>query len=90
MITALRQSNAQDEHEPTFVEMIKQRTTYENLLEIAGSEFGYYDTPDFHVHETPTTTAVKSQPAKRKDGDGFSSPAQGKVSKHNLTYEEKF
>ncbi|GFV18989.1 hypothetical protein TNCV_4758741 [Trichonephila clavipes] len=33
MITTLRQFNAQDEHDPTFVEMIKQRSTYEALLE---------------------------------------------------------
>ncbi|GFY52121.1 hypothetical protein TNIN_138171 [Trichonephila inaurata madagascariensis] len=33
MITSLRQSSAQDEHDPTFVEMVKQRTIYEDLLE---------------------------------------------------------
>ncbi|GFR19448.1 hypothetical protein TNCT_531011 [Trichonephila clavata] len=33
MILSLRQSNAQGEHGPTFVEMTKQLTYYENLLE---------------------------------------------------------
>ncbi|GFW09946.1 hypothetical protein TNCV_4207111 [Trichonephila clavipes] len=35
MISSLRQSNAQDEHDPTFVEMVKQCSTYEDLLEKA-------------------------------------------------------
>ncbi|GFY59550.1 hypothetical protein TNIN_294001 [Trichonephila inaurata madagascariensis] len=33
MIASLKHSNAQDEHDPTFVEMIKQRAHYENRLE---------------------------------------------------------
>ncbi|GFY55070.1 uncharacterized protein TNIN_146611 [Trichonephila inaurata madagascariensis] len=77
MITTLRQSNAQDEHDPTFVEMVKQCTIYEDLLEKAVSEFGslpYCDTPGCPVHETPTSSPVKSQPTKRKDEDGFISP----------------
>ncbi|GFY48680.1 hypothetical protein TNIN_384501 [Trichonephila inaurata madagascariensis] len=85
MITTLRQSNAQDEHDPTFVEMVKQRTIYEDLLEKAVSEFGslpYCDTPGCPVHvcvcETPTSSPVKSQPTKRKDEDGFISPPQEK------------
>ncbi|GFY78829.1 hypothetical protein TNIN_2101 [Trichonephila inaurata madagascariensis] len=40
MITTLRQSNAQGEHDPTFAEMVKERTIYEDLLEKAVSEFG--------------------------------------------------
>ncbi|GFY58121.1 hypothetical protein TNIN_459481 [Trichonephila inaurata madagascariensis] len=92
MITTLRQSNAQDEHNPTFVEMVKQRTTNENLLEKAVSEFGSLPSlpPGCPVHETPTTSPVKSQPTKRKDEDGFSSPTPGIVSKHNLSYKEIF
>ncbi|GFY77919.1 uncharacterized protein TNIN_104051 [Trichonephila inaurata madagascariensis] len=77
MLTTLRQSNAQDEDDPTFVEMLKQRTYYENLLEKAVSDFGslpYCDTPGCPVHETPTSSPVKSQPTKRKDEDGFISP----------------
>ncbi|GFW91824.1 uncharacterized protein TNCV_3400841 [Trichonephila clavipes] len=93
MITTLRQSNAQDEHDPTFVEMIKQRSTYEDLLEKAVSEFGslpYCDTPGCPVHETPTSSSVKSQPTKRKDEDSFSSPPPGKVCRHDINYIEKF
>ncbi|GFT01565.1 uncharacterized protein TNCV_270551 [Trichonephila clavipes] len=89
MIMTLRQSNAQDEHDPTFVQMIKQRSTYEDLLEKALIEFGslpYCDTPGCPVHETPTSSPFKSQPTKRKDEDGFSSPPPGKVSKHNINY----
>ncbi|GFY57884.1 hypothetical protein TNIN_473721 [Trichonephila inaurata madagascariensis] len=81
MITTLRQSNAQDEHDPTFVEMVKQRTIYEDLLEKAVSEFGslpYCHTPGCPVHETLTSSPVKSQPTKRKDEDGFISPPQEK------------
>ncbi|GFY71601.1 uncharacterized protein TNIN_363581 [Trichonephila inaurata madagascariensis] len=81
MITTLRQSNAQDEDDPTFVEMVKQRTYYEDLLEKAVSEFGslpYCDTPGCPVHETPTSSPVKSQPTKRKNEDGFISPPQEK------------
>ncbi|GFY06376.1 hypothetical protein TNCV_3651631 [Trichonephila clavipes] len=69
MISSLRQSNAQDEHDPTYVEMVKQCSTYEYLLKKAASEFGnlpYYDTPGCPVHETPTTSPVKSQPTKKK------------------------
>ncbi|GFY72206.1 hypothetical protein TNIN_341211 [Trichonephila inaurata madagascariensis] len=91
MIMTLRQSNAQDEHDPTFIEMVKQRTIYEDLLEKAVSEFGslpYCDTPGCLVHETSTSSPLKSQPTKRKDEDGFISP--GKVSKLNLSYKEKF
>ncbi|GFU02375.1 hypothetical protein TNCV_1238681 [Trichonephila clavipes] len=65
MITTLRQSNAQDEHNPFFVEMIKQHSTYEDLLEKAVSEFSsllYFDTLGCPVHETPTSSSVKSQP----------------------------
>ncbi|GFX61630.1 hypothetical protein TNCV_5111171 [Trichonephila clavipes] len=54
MITTLKQSNAQDEHDPTFVEMVKQCTYYEDLLDKAVSEFGtlpYCDTPGCPVHE---------------------------------------
>ncbi|GFV16313.1 hypothetical protein TNCV_999941 [Trichonephila clavipes] len=93
IITTLRQSNAQDEHDPTFVEMIKQRSTYEDFLEKAVSEFDslpYCDTPGCPVHETPTSSSVKSQPTKRKGMDGFSSPLPGKVSMHNINYIEKF
>ncbi|GFW61175.1 uncharacterized protein TNCV_433991 [Trichonephila clavipes] len=77
MISSLRHSNAQDEHIPTFVEMVKQCSMYEDLLEKAVSEFGnlpYCDTPGCPVHETPTSSPVKSQPTKRKDEDGFNSP----------------
>ncbi|GFT02796.1 hypothetical protein TNCV_466221 [Trichonephila clavipes] len=93
MISSLRQLNAQDEHDPTFVEMVKQCSMYEDLLEKAVSEFGnlpYCDTPGCPVHETPTSSPVKSQSTKRKDEDGFTSPPSGKVSKNNLTYKEKF
>ncbi|GFX66491.1 hypothetical protein TNCV_1291721 [Trichonephila clavipes] len=77
MISTLKQSNAQDEHDPTFVEMVKQCSMYEDLLEKAVSEFGtlpYCDTPGCPVHETSTSSPVKSQPTKRKDEDGFTSP----------------
>ncbi|GFU76558.1 hypothetical protein TNCV_1940461 [Trichonephila clavipes] len=93
MISSLRHSNAQDEHDPTFVEMVKQGSRYEDLLEKAVSEFGklpYCDTPGYPVHETPTSSPVKFQLTKRKDEDGFTSPPSGKVSKNNLTYKEKF
>ncbi|GFV80620.1 hypothetical protein TNCV_4617821 [Trichonephila clavipes] len=69
MISSLRQSNAQDEHDPTFVEMVKQCSTYEDLLEKAVSEFGnlpYCDTPGCLAHEIPTSSPVKSQPTKKK------------------------
>ncbi|GFU74453.1 hypothetical protein TNCV_3608541, partial [Trichonephila clavipes] len=92
MISSLRHSNAQDEHDPTFVEMVKQCSMYEDLLEKAVSEFGnlpYCDTPGCPVHETSTSSPVKSQPTKIKDEDGFTSPP-GKVSKNNLTHKEKF
>ncbi|GFY43556.1 hypothetical protein TNIN_400441 [Trichonephila inaurata madagascariensis] len=81
MITTLRQSNAQDEHDPTFVEMVKQRTIYEDLLQKAVRKFGslpYCDTPGCPLHETPTSSPVKSQPTKRKDEDAFISPPQEK------------
>ncbi|GFV63684.1 hypothetical protein TNCV_1962301 [Trichonephila clavipes] len=82
MITTLHQSNAQDEHDPTFVEMLKQRSIYEDLLEKAVSGFGslpYCDTPGCPVHENPTSSSpVKSQPTKRKEEDGFSSLPQEK------------
>ncbi|GFS92053.1 hypothetical protein TNCV_1190411 [Trichonephila clavipes] len=55
MISSFRQSNAQDEHDPTFVEMVKQCSTYEYLLEKAVSEFcnlPYCDTPGCPAHET--------------------------------------
>ncbi|GFS85271.1 hypothetical protein TNCV_75281 [Trichonephila clavipes] len=81
-----------DEHDPTFVEMVKQCSMYEDLLEKAVSEFGtlpYCDNAGCPVHETPTSSPVKSQPTKRKDEDGFTSPP-GKVSKNNLTHKEKF
>ncbi|GFS33955.1 hypothetical protein TNIN_390671, partial [Trichonephila inaurata madagascariensis] len=58
MLTTLRHSNAQDEDDPTFVEMLRQRTYYENLLDKAISDFGslpYCDTPGCPVHETPTS-----------------------------------
>ncbi|GFV55230.1 hypothetical protein TNCV_2464051 [Trichonephila clavipes] len=93
MIITLRQYNAQDKHDSNFVEMIKQRSTHNDLLEKAVSEFGsppYYDTPGFPVHETPTSCSVKPQPTKRKDVDGFSSPPPGKSLKHNINYKEKF
>ncbi|GFY48287.1 hypothetical protein TNIN_332361 [Trichonephila inaurata madagascariensis] len=35
MLTTLRHSNAQDEDDPTYVEMLRQRTYYENLLDKA-------------------------------------------------------
>ncbi|GFW03273.1 hypothetical protein TNCV_463871 [Trichonephila clavipes] len=59
---------ASDEHDPTFVEMVKQGSMYEGLLEKAVSEFGklpYCDTPGHPVHETPTSSPVKSQPTKK-------------------------
>ncbi|GFV68768.1 hypothetical protein TNCV_694361 [Trichonephila clavipes] len=93
MISSLRHSNAQDEHDPTFVEMVKQCSIYEDLLEKAVSEFGnlpYCDTPGCPIHETPTSSAVKSQPTKRKDEDGFTSLPPGNISKNNLTHNEKF
>ncbi|GFX98145.1 nucleic-acid-binding protein from transposon X-element [Trichonephila clavipes] len=93
MITTLKQSNAQDEHDPTFVEMVKQCTHYEDLLDKAVSEFGtlpYCDTPGCPVHETPTSSPIKSQSTKRKEEDGFTTPPPGKISKNNLTYKEKF
>ncbi|GFY61532.1 hypothetical protein TNIN_407131, partial [Trichonephila inaurata madagascariensis] len=93
MLTTLRHSNAQDEDDPTYVEMLRQRTYYENLLDKAVNDFGslpFCDTPGCPVHETPTSSPVKSQPTKRKDEDGFISPPPGKVSKPNLTYNEKF
>ncbi|GFW52328.1 hypothetical protein TNCV_3079001 [Trichonephila clavipes] len=79
---SLRQSKAQDEHDPTFVEMVKQCSMYEDL-EKAVSEFGnlpYCDTPGCPVHETPSSSSVKSQPTKRKDEDGLTSlpPPSGK------------
>ncbi|GFY37020.1 hypothetical protein TNIN_454881 [Trichonephila inaurata madagascariensis] len=46
MLTTLRQSNAQDEDDPTFVEMLKQRTYYENLLDKAVSDFGFPSVQD--------------------------------------------
>ncbi|GFY38661.1 uncharacterized protein TNIN_322021 [Trichonephila inaurata madagascariensis] len=70
MIASLKHSKAQDEHDPTFVEMIKQRAHYENRLEKAVSEFGnlpYCDTPGCPIHETPTASPVKTLPNKRKD-----------------------
>ncbi|GFS29746.1 hypothetical protein TNIN_476081 [Trichonephila inaurata madagascariensis] len=69
MLTTLRHSNAQDEDDPTYVEMLRQRTYYENLLDKAVSDFGslpYCDTPGCPVHETPTSSPVKSQPTKEK------------------------
>ncbi|GFY68230.1 hypothetical protein TNIN_204251 [Trichonephila inaurata madagascariensis] len=33
MLTTLRHSNAQDEDDPTYVEMLGQRTYFENLLD---------------------------------------------------------
>ncbi|GFV18583.1 hypothetical protein TNCV_2872161 [Trichonephila clavipes] len=56
MISSLRELNAQDEHDPTFVEMVKQCSMYEDLLGKAVSEFGnlpYCDTPGCPVHEPP-------------------------------------
>ncbi|GFY43117.1 hypothetical protein TNIN_186681 [Trichonephila inaurata madagascariensis] len=79
MITSLRHSNAQDEHDPTFVEMVKQRAYYENRLDKAVSKFWglpYCDTPGCPIHETPTASPVKPLPTKRKDEDGFISPPQ--------------
>ncbi|GFY41035.1 hypothetical protein TNIN_254851 [Trichonephila inaurata madagascariensis] len=85
MITTLHQSNAQDEqHDPTFVEMVKQRTIYEDLLEKRRSEFGslpYCDTPGCPCScENPTSSPVKNpQPTKRKDEDGFPSPSRKSI-----------
>ncbi|GFY45609.1 hypothetical protein TNIN_154371 [Trichonephila inaurata madagascariensis] len=93
MITSLKHSNAQDEHDPTFVEMVKQRTYYENRLEKAVSEFGnlpYCDTPGCPIHETPTASPVKAIPTKRKDEDGFTSPPPSKTSKNNVSFQENF
>ncbi|GFW35129.1 hypothetical protein TNCV_5066941 [Trichonephila clavipes] len=84
MISSLRHSNAQDEHDPTFVEMVKQCSMYEDFLEKAVSEFGnlpYCDTPGCPVHETPTSSPVKLQPTKGKNEDGFISPPQEKFLK---------
>ncbi|GFW25379.1 hypothetical protein TNCV_3047271 [Trichonephila clavipes] len=77
IITTLKQSNAQDEHDPTFVEMVKQCTHYEDLLDKAVSEFGtlpYCDTTGCPVHETPTSSPIKTQSTKRKEEDGFTTP----------------
>ncbi|GFW35187.1 hypothetical protein TNCV_5067521 [Trichonephila clavipes] len=93
MIAALRHSNAQDEPDPTFVEMVKQRVHNGNLLEKAVSEFGnlpYCDTPCCPVHETPTTSPIKTQATKRKDEDGYTSPPPNKTSKYNVSYQGKF
>ncbi|GFY51437.1 hypothetical protein TNIN_403331 [Trichonephila inaurata madagascariensis] len=93
MITSLKHSNAQDEHDPTFVEMVKQRSYYENRLEKAVSEFGnlpYCDTPGCPIHETPTASPVKPIPTKRKDEDGFTSPPPSKTSKNNVSPQESF
>ncbi|GFY69139.1 hypothetical protein TNIN_454251 [Trichonephila inaurata madagascariensis] len=69
MLASLRHSNAQNEHDPTFVEMVKQRVHYENLLEKAVSEFGnlpYCYTPGCPVHETPTTSPIKTPGMRTK------------------------
>ncbi|GFY67526.1 uncharacterized protein TNIN_289191 [Trichonephila inaurata madagascariensis] len=78
---------------PTFVEMVKQRSYYENRLEKAVSEFGnlpYCDTPGCPIHETPTASPVKAIPTKRKDEDGFTSPPPSKTSKNNVSPQENF
>ncbi|GFY43412.1 uncharacterized protein TNIN_190381 [Trichonephila inaurata madagascariensis] len=93
MIASLKHSNAQDEHDPIFVEMVKQRAYYENRLEKAVSEFGnlpYCDTPGCPVHETPTSSPVKTLPTKRKDEDGYTSPPPSKISKNNVSHQENF
>ncbi|GFW75943.1 hypothetical protein TNCV_3247081 [Trichonephila clavipes] len=67
--------------------MVKQCTYYEDLLDKAVSEFGtlpYCDTPGCPVHETPTSSPVKSQPTKKRGGWFHHSPP-GKISKNNLT-----
>ncbi|GFS86626.1 hypothetical protein TNCV_3160761 [Trichonephila clavipes] len=92
-IAALRHSNTQDEHEPTFVEMVERRVHYENLLENAVSEYGnlpYCDTLGCPVHETPTTFPIKTQATKRKDKDGYTSPLPSKTFKSNVSNQEKF
>ncbi|GFY56702.1 hypothetical protein TNIN_350201 [Trichonephila inaurata madagascariensis] len=69
MLTTLRHSNAQDEDDPTFVEMLRQRTYYENLLDKAVSDFGslpYCDTPGCPVHETPLHPQLNLNPQKEK------------------------
>ncbi|GFS49297.1 hypothetical protein TNCV_2411011 [Trichonephila clavipes] len=56
MISSLRHSNAQDEYDPTFVEIVKQCSMYEDLLEKAVSEFGnlpYCDTPGCPLYMKP-------------------------------------
>ncbi|GFU10886.1 hypothetical protein TNCV_3136861 [Trichonephila clavipes] len=40
--------------------------------------------------KNPYIIPFKSQPTKRKDEYGFSSPSPGKVCKHNINYIEKF
>ncbi|GFR18985.1 hypothetical protein TNCT_276551 [Trichonephila clavata] len=82
MILSLRQSNARDEHDPMFVEITRQLTIYEDLLEKSVSEFGslpYCNTPGCPVPETPTSSPLKTQSAKRKDEEGYISPPQRKI-----------
>ncbi|GFS28141.1 hypothetical protein TNIN_202581 [Trichonephila inaurata madagascariensis] len=93
MIASIKHSNAQNEHDPTFVEMVKQRAYYENRLEKSVSELGnlpYCDTLGCLVHETLTSSPVKTLPTKRKDDDGYTSPPPSKTSKNNVSHQESF
>ncbi|GFQ93967.1 hypothetical protein TNCT_96161 [Trichonephila clavata] len=77
MTLSLRQSNSQDDNDPTFVAMTKKLTTCENILEKSVSEFGslpYCNIPDCPVHETPTSSPLKTQLTKREDNDGDTFP----------------
>ncbi|GFS61120.1 hypothetical protein TNIN_323671 [Trichonephila inaurata madagascariensis] len=59
----------------------------------AVSEFGnlpYCDTPGCPIHETPTSSPVKTLPTKRKDEDGYTSPPPSKISKNNVSHQENF
>ncbi|GFV19224.1 hypothetical protein TNCV_3224421 [Trichonephila clavipes] len=70
MILPLRQSNAQDVPDLPFVEMTKQLTIYENLLEKSVNEFGslpHCNTSGCPLHETPTSSTLKTQSTKRKE-----------------------
>ncbi|GFY44294.1 hypothetical protein TNIN_11711 [Trichonephila inaurata madagascariensis] len=92
MILPLRQSNAQDDQDPAFVEMTKQLSIYENLLKKSVNEFGcllYCNTPGCPVHETPTSSPLKTQSTKRKEKDGFTSPPLRKISK-TVTNQKQF
>ncbi|GFY74812.1 hypothetical protein TNIN_359031 [Trichonephila inaurata madagascariensis] len=89
MLTTLRHSNAQDEDDPTYVEMLRQRTYYENLSHKAVvSDFGslpYCDNLGCPVHENPHfCPQLNLNLQKRKKDKDVSFPLE-KFSKPNLT-----